>query len=102
MATAYSYMARHFMHLSTIAADLPIDLYGRGYSDAPQTTYDPTLYTTQLALLMQLIRWDKAIVCGVSMVGGFTFSGVRWGWLMTSTGRRYRRSFHRTVPSSRR
>ncbi|KAF5333580.1 hypothetical protein D9611_002839 [Ephemerocybe angulata] len=45
-------------------------LYGRGYSDAPQTTYDPTLYTTQLALLMQHIRWEKAIVCGVSMGGG--------------------------------
>ncbi|KAJ2930865.1 hypothetical protein H1R20_g6227, partial [Candolleomyces eurysporus] len=46
------------------------DLYGRGYSDAPQTTYDPTLYTIQLALLMQHIHWDKAIVCGVSMGGG--------------------------------
>ncbi|EAU82658.2 hypothetical protein CC1G_12426 [Coprinopsis cinerea okayama7 len=46
------------------------DLYGRGYSDAPQITYDPTLYTVQLALLMQHIHWEKAIVCGVSMGGG--------------------------------
>ncbi|TFK29036.1 alpha/beta-hydrolase [Coprinopsis marcescibilis] len=46
------------------------DLYGRGYSDAPQTTYDPTLYTVQLALLMQHVRWEKAIICGVSMGGG--------------------------------
>ncbi|KAF8632813.1 hypothetical protein AX15_001674 [Amanita polypyramis BW_CC] len=46
------------------------DLYGRGYSDAPQTTYNTDLYTTQLALLMQYLKWDKAIVVGVSMGGG--------------------------------
>lgn len=44
------------------------DLYGRGYSDAPQTTYDAGLYTTQLALLMQHVGWDKACIAGVSMV----------------------------------
>ncbi|KAG1776489.1 hypothetical protein EV702DRAFT_971356, partial [Suillus placidus] len=32
------------------------DLYGRGYSDAPQVTYDTTLHTTQLALLMQCVK----------------------------------------------
>ncbi|KAF8165947.1 Alpha/Beta hydrolase protein [Crassisporium funariophilum] len=46
------------------------DLYGRGYSDAPQTTYDANLYTSQLALLMQYLRWDKANIVGVSMGGG--------------------------------
>ncbi|KAM6496412.1 Alpha/Beta hydrolase fold [Amanita muscaria] len=46
------------------------DLYGRGYSDAPQMTYDTNLYTTQLALLMQYLKWDKAFVVGVSMGGG--------------------------------
>ncbi|KAF9812764.1 hypothetical protein IEO21_06014 [Rhodonia placenta] len=46
------------------------DLYGRGYSDAPQTTYDAGLYTTQLALLMQHVGWDKACIAGVSMGGG--------------------------------
>ncbi|KIK00540.1 hypothetical protein K443DRAFT_679111 [Laccaria amethystina LaAM-08-1] len=46
------------------------DLYGRGYSDAPQMTYDPNLYTIQLALLMQHLRWDKAAIVGVSMGGG--------------------------------
>ncbi|KAI0321963.1 alpha/beta-hydrolase [Amylostereum chailletii] len=49
---------------------LVYDLYGRGYSDAPQCTYDVPLYTTQLALLMQHIKWDKAFVAGVSMGGG--------------------------------
>lgn len=44
------------------------DLYGRGYSDAPQTTHDAALYVTQLALLMQHIRWEKANIVGVSMV----------------------------------
>ncbi|KAF9265873.1 alpha/beta-hydrolase [Marasmius fiardii PR-910] len=45
------------------------DLYGRGYSDAPQTTYDTRLYITQLALLMQHVKWDKAVVAGLSMGG---------------------------------
>jgi hypothetical protein len=44
------------------------DLYGRGYSDAPQTVYDTSLYATQLALLMQHVRWEKAGVVGISMV----------------------------------
>jgi pimeloyl-ACP methyl ester carboxylesterase len=44
------------------------DLYGRGYSDAPNTIYDPSLYATQLALLMQHIQWNKAYIVGVSMV----------------------------------
>jgi pimeloyl-ACP methyl ester carboxylesterase len=45
-----------------------VDLYGRGYSDAPQVTYDTTLYTTQLALLMQHVKWDNAFIVGLSMV----------------------------------
>ncbi|KAH9947200.1 alpha/beta-hydrolase [Amylocystis lapponica] len=52
------------------------DLYGRGYSDAPQTTYDTTLYTTQLALLMQYVGWDKAHITGVSMGGGIAAAFV--------------------------
>ena len=53
---------------------LPIlqDLYGRGYSEAPQTTYDTNLYTTQLAHLMQYIRWEKANIVGISMVRLYT------------------------------
>ncbi|KAF7984731.1 hypothetical protein HWV62_11666 [Athelia sp. TMB] len=46
------------------------DLYGRGYSDAPQVTYDTALYATQLALLMQHVRWEKANIVGVSMGAG--------------------------------
>lgn len=45
-----------------------LDLYGRGYSDAPATIYDTKLYTTQLALLMQYLNWSKAHIVGVSMV----------------------------------
>lgn len=47
-----------------------LDLYGRGYSDAPQAIYDSSLYTTQLAFLMQYLRWDKANIVGLSMGGG--------------------------------
>jgi hypothetical protein len=50
----------------------PKDLYGRGYSEAPQTTYDTSLYTSQLAHLMQYIRWEKANIVGVSMVRLYT------------------------------
>ena len=52
------------------------DLYGRGYSDAVEGKgeYDTTLYTTQLALLMQRVGWDKAGVVGVSMVSSLPFS----------------------------
>lgn len=42
-----------------------VDLYGRGYSDAPQTTYDSTLYVTQLALLMQHIEVFSLVIRGV-------------------------------------
>ncbi|KAF9030444.1 alpha/beta-hydrolase [Hymenopellis radicata] len=45
------------------------DLYGRGYSDAPVSLYNISLYTTQLALLMQHVHWDKASVVGLSMGG---------------------------------
>ncbi|KAK7038729.1 hypothetical protein VNI00_010614 [Paramarasmius palmivorus] len=51
---------------------LVYDLYGRGYSDAPQTTYDTRLYVTQLALLMQHVKWNKAVIAGLSMGGAIT------------------------------
>ncbi|TDL28487.1 alpha/beta-hydrolase [Rickenella mellea] len=51
---------------------LTYDLYGRGYSQAPQTTYDTTLYITQPALLMQFVCWDNAHIVGLSMGGGIT------------------------------
>ncbi|KAF8916908.1 Alpha/Beta hydrolase protein [Mucidula mucida] len=50
------------------------DLYGRGYSDAPETRYDSRLYSTQLALLMQHVGWDQAVVVGVSMGGAVASS----------------------------
>ncbi|KAH8828979.1 Alpha/Beta hydrolase protein [Flagelloscypha sp. PMI_526] len=52
------------------------DLYGRGYTEAPQTTYTTTFYTTQLALLMQYLKWDKTYVAGMSMGGGITAAFV--------------------------
>ncbi|KAE9408220.1 alpha/beta-hydrolase [Gymnopus androsaceus JB14] len=46
------------------------DLYGRGYTDAPKTSYNNLLYMNQLAFLMQYLHWQKAIFTGVSMGGG--------------------------------
>ena len=54
--------------ISPIKLILCIDLYGKGYSEAPQTTYTPALFTTQLALLLQYIKWDNAHLVGFSMV----------------------------------
>ncbi|KAF8303279.1 alpha/beta-hydrolase, partial [Clavulina sp. PMI_390] len=47
---------------------LTYDIYGRGYSQAPQDTTLP-VYITQLALLMQHIGWDKARIVGLSLGG---------------------------------
>ncbi|KAI0337046.1 alpha/beta-hydrolase [Trametopsis cervina] len=50
------------------------DLYGRGYSDAPQVTYGTSLYVTQLALLLQYVGWEKTNVVGISMGGAIAAS----------------------------
>jgi len=53
------------------------DLYGRGYSDAPQgVAYDPQLYVVQLALLLQHLRWSSARLVGFSMGGAIASSFV--------------------------
>jgi len=51
---------------------LVYDLYGKGYSEAPKTTYHVNLFITQLALLMQYLRWDHAHIAGLSMGGAIT------------------------------
>ena len=46
------------------------DLYGRGYSEAPDaqsTRYDVNLYVTQLALLLQAVGWRRSRIVGLSM-----------------------------------
>ena len=48
--------------------DVNADLYGKGYSQAPQTAYDANLFITQLALLMQYVKWERANIVGFSMV----------------------------------
>ncbi|KAI8332848.1 Alpha/Beta hydrolase protein [Chlamydoabsidia padenii] len=53
---------------------LVFDLWGRGYSDAPATYYDESLYVTQVALLLQKVGWDKTNVVGVSLGGGIATS----------------------------
>ncbi|KAJ7644862.1 Alpha/Beta hydrolase protein [Roridomyces roridus] len=53
------------------------DIYGRGYSDAPKDTpYDAKLYVTQLALLLQHVRWESTAVVGFSMGGVITAAFV--------------------------
>ncbi|KAI0961498.1 hypothetical protein AcV7_000585 [Taiwanofungus camphoratus] len=58
------YLAAHGMRV------LVYDLYGKGYSEAPQTAHHVNLFITQLALLMQYVRWDSAHIVGFSMGGG--------------------------------
>ncbi|KAJ7099876.1 Alpha/Beta hydrolase protein [Mycena crocata] len=53
------------------------DLYGRGYSDAPlNTTFDTELYVTQLALLLQHLRWERTRLVGFSMGGAIAAAFV--------------------------
>ncbi|KAJ7477911.1 Alpha/Beta hydrolase protein [Mycena galericulata] len=53
------------------------DLYGRGYSDAPRgVPYDTTLYVTQLALLLQHLRWERTRLVGFSMGGAIVAAFV--------------------------
>lgn len=64
-------------HLAPWLADhgfrvLVYDLFGRGYSEAPDVVYDANLYVTQLALLLQHIQWPNAHIVGLSMGGGIT------------------------------
>ena len=62
-------MVRYHLPLySATRVNGEVDLYGRGYSDAPWLPYDASLYTTQLALLMQHIKWERAHIAGLSMV----------------------------------
>lgn len=64
-------MVCDYMHLSrTLLIELRMyeDLYGKGYSEAPTLPYDANLFTIQLALLMQYVRWDAATIVGFSMV----------------------------------
>ncbi|ORX61960.1 alpha/beta-hydrolase [Hesseltinella vesiculosa] len=53
---------------------LIFDLWGRGYSEAPDTYYDDALYVTQVALLLQKVGWAKADVIGLSLGGGIAAS----------------------------
>jgi pimeloyl-ACP methyl ester carboxylesterase len=48
---------------------LVYDLLGRGYSQAPPTSYNEALYTSQLAMLLQKVGWDSTDVIGVSLGG---------------------------------
>ncbi|ELU42630.1 alpha/beta hydrolase family domain-containing protein [Rhizoctonia solani AG-1 IA] len=69
---------------------LLFDLYGRGYSEAPDartTRYDVDLYITQLALLMQYVGWKKARIVGLSMVRGGGIAAAfaaKFPWLVDS------------------
>ncbi|KAG8746990.1 hypothetical protein FRC10_002789 [Ceratobasidium sp. 414] len=67
---------------------LVYDLYGRGYTEAPDarsTNYDAELYVTQLALLLQAVGWRKTRVVGLSMGGAIAAAFVsQFPWLVES------------------
>ncbi|KAJ7627938.1 alpha/beta-hydrolase [Mycena polygramma] len=71
-----------FARIAPILADagyrvLLYDLYGRGYSDAPQgVAYDAQLYVTQLALLLQHLQWTRVRLLGFSMGGSISAAFV--------------------------
>lgn len=50
---------------------LRLDLYGRGYSDRPDTAYDNALYLRQLTGLLDALGWKGPVsLVGVSMGAG--------------------------------
>ncbi|KAL9543992.1 hypothetical protein MBANPS3_007852 [Mucor bainieri] len=53
---------------------LVYDTWGRGYTQAPNATYDESLYTSQLAMLLQKVGWTKCDVVGVSLGGATAMS----------------------------
>ncbi|KAI9018540.1 Alpha/Beta hydrolase protein [Phycomyces nitens] len=68
-----------YLSLSQSLADkghniLLFDLWGRGYAEAPPHHYDESLYTTQVALVLQKIGWTSTDVVGVSLGGAIATS----------------------------
>ncbi|THU81870.1 alpha/beta-hydrolase [Dendrothele bispora CBS 962.96] len=55
---------------------LVYDLYGHGYTQAPEITYTTELYTTELYLLLKHVKWEKANLMGASMGGGIAVSFI--------------------------
>ena len=46
------------------------DLFGRGFSDAPATQYNDSLYVSQLYFLCNDLGWESFHLCGLSLGGG--------------------------------
>ena len=47
---------------------LSYDLYGRGYSDAPDVKYNEALYVSQLSSLLLAVGWSRVTLVGYSLV----------------------------------
>ncbi|XXG94865.1 hypothetical protein Hte_001124 [Hypoxylon texense] len=56
------------------------DLFGRGYSDAPDLTYDTRLFVTQILLVLASSRvpWNGFHLVGYSLGGGLVVSFTRY------------------------
>lgn len=70
MDHALKYLVQYFFSLPDMTSIL-VDLFGRGYTDAPADptiSYDTNMYITQLALLFQHVGFEKADIVGYSMV----------------------------------
>ena len=53
------------------------DLRGFGLSDAPESGYSMTAYAEDLVALLDVLRIDRAVVCGLSMGGYIAFELLR-------------------------
>jgi pimeloyl-ACP methyl ester carboxylesterase len=56
---------------------LRYDLYGRGFSDRPQTKYDIHLFTRQLLHLLDALHMDTVHLIGLSMGGPITTAFIQ-------------------------
>ncbi|KAK7447417.1 hypothetical protein VKT23_014126 [Stygiomarasmius scandens] len=55
---------------------LVYDLYGHGYTQAPEVDYATELYVNQLYFLLKHVGWEKVNLMGASMGGGIAVSFV--------------------------
>ena len=77
-------------------------MYGRGYSEAPKLPCNANLFSVQLALLLQYVRWDAVdTIVGFSMVCNDKAIYRRTSILDANPGRCRHSGFHGHISSPR-
>lgn len=54
------------------------DLWGRGYTDSPDSNHDARLFTVQILSVLQAVGWSKCSIVGYSLGGGLASAYTSW------------------------